>query len=126
MLLSAKLITTTHEQPVKIRDISSRGALVEGQRLPAEGRDLIVRRGSIEIFGRIAWMDGDRCGLEFDGEMSERELAAFTCGPLQIDALPPQQRCRRPGLKPEVLTPDQFALAQSWGRPSRQRDVFGE
>ena len=126
VLLSATLVTTTQEQPVRIRDISSRGVLIEGQGLPLEGRDLIIRRGGIEIFSRIAWADGDRCGVEFDDELSERELVSFAQRPLRIDASPPQPRFSRPGLKANILTPDQMALARSWGRPGARRDAPGE
>lgn len=77
VLLNAELITTTEEQPVKVRDISRTGAMMEGQRPIAKARDVILRRGNVEIFAEIVWTDGKQCGVQFDEELSEEEMLAF-------------------------------------------------
>jgi hypothetical protein len=60
VLLNAELVSTTEEQPVKVRDISGTGAMIEGQRPIAKASDIILRRGTIEIFAQIAWTDGNQ------------------------------------------------------------------
>jgi hypothetical protein len=77
VLFNAELVTTTDEQAVKVRDISQGGALLEALRPITRGGDVILRRGTIELFARIRWMSGNECGVEFDGALSEAEMLAF-------------------------------------------------
>jgi hypothetical protein len=85
VLLNAELVTTTDEQAVKVRDISIGGARLEAQRAIARGRDVVLRRGTIELFAKIRWLSGNECGVEFDDAISEAEMLAF----LQEPAKPP-------------------------------------
>jgi len=124
VLLVAKLVTTTDEQPVKIRDISTWGAMVEGGKLFAKGTDLILKRGATELFGRVAWNNGRRCGLEFDDALSSAELAGFIKQSARSEPELPQPFARS-GIAPEPLTPQQWATIKAWGTGSG-RDALGE
>ena len=66
VLLVARLLTTSGERNVKLRDISANGAMIEGDRLPAPGTDVLLRRGSLELIATIIWTRDGRAGLEFD------------------------------------------------------------
>ena len=125
MLINARLITTTDEQPVKLRDISAGGSLVESEQPFAAGKDVILRRGSTEVFARIVWADGNRCGLQFEEPLTEAELLGFIHQPLKAAAPLPQPLPQRPSLAPEPLTPEQWEIIQAWGRPAG-RDAHGE
>lgn len=125
MLINARLITTTDEQPVKLRDISAGGTLVESEQPFAAGKDAILRRGSTEVFARIVWANGNRCGLQFEDPMTEAELLAFIHQPLKAAAPMPQPLPQRPSLDPEPLTPEQWEIIQAWGRPAG-REAHGE
>jgi hypothetical protein len=81
VLLNAELVSTTEEQPVKVRDISCTGAMIEGQRPIAKAKDIILRRGRIEIFAQIAWTSGNQAGVEFDEALLEAEMMAFVQEP---------------------------------------------
>jgi hypothetical protein len=70
VLLSAKLVTTTEETNVKIRDVSLSGAMLQGRSLPRVGSDAIVSRGSFEIFTTVIWRRDDLCGVQFDTPLS--------------------------------------------------------
>jgi hypothetical protein len=89
-LLNAELVTTTDEQAVKVRDLSVGGARLEAQRPIARGRDLILRRGTIELFAQIRWLSGNECGIEFDDALSEAEMFAFLNEPAKRAAFVPE------------------------------------
>ena len=90
VLLNAELVTTTDEQAVKVRDISVGGARLEAQRPIARGRDLILRRGTIELFAQTRWLSGNECGIEFDDAISETEMLAFLHEPAKRPAFVPE------------------------------------
>ena len=90
VLLNAELVTTTDEQAVKVRDISVGGARLEAQRPIARGRDLILRRGTIELFAQTRWLSGNECGIEFDDAISEAEMLAFLHEPARRSAFVPE------------------------------------
>lgn len=81
VLLNAELVSTTDEQRVRVRDISTGGAMLEGLRPIAKAKDVVLRRGSIEIFGNILWARGNECGIAFDAPLSEAEMMAFVHEP---------------------------------------------
>lgn len=83
VLFNAELVTTTDEQAVKVRDISIGGAMLEGQREIAKGRDVILRRGTIELFAQIRWTSGHECGVGFDDALTEAEMFAFLREPVK-------------------------------------------
>jgi hypothetical protein len=81
VLLNAELVTTSDEQAVKVRDISRGGAMIEVRRPVAKGKEVILRRGSLELFANICWSSGKEIGLQFDDLLSEAEMIAFVQEP---------------------------------------------
>lgn len=65
--LAAALYRDGSPSPVKIRNISATGALVEGVAIPAVGSLVQLVRGGLIAHGLVAWSTGDRCGLKFSG-----------------------------------------------------------
>jgi hypothetical protein len=118
VLLSATLVTTADEQPVKLRDLSASGALIEGATLPAPGTDILIRRGGMELFATIAWRDGTRAGVEFDRPISDTQLWE------QIHQAPPQETPvavpdhRRPGFGRSGLSAEERRVAAAWANPA--------
>jgi hypothetical protein len=51
--------------PVRIRNLSSRGALVDGPVLPTEG-GAHLRRGDLHVRGKVVWFYDGYCGLRFE------------------------------------------------------------
>ncbi len=74
VLLVATLLTTTGERIVKLRNLSATGAMIEGERLPAPGTDVLLRRGSLELFARLVWSEDKEAGLEFYEPLTQAEL----------------------------------------------------
>lgn len=65
VLLSASIELSGASLPVKLRNLSSEGALIEGDKLPVEGAEVIFRKAELNLSGRIAWVVGKRAGLSF-------------------------------------------------------------
>ncbi len=123
VFLNARLVTTADELPVKIRDISTGGVMLESARPIPKGRDVILRRGDTELFANIAWSDGTMCGLQFDEPLTAGELQSFIHQPATPAPAPAWPE--RPGLTPEILTPEQWRMAQAWTHPTGHLS-FGE
>ena len=103
VLLSAKLVTTTDETSIRIRDLSLSGAMVQGLHLPRVGSDIILVRGSFEIFAAVIWCRGDMCGVEFDSPLSTLE-ELLEAGTGQADT-------------PAALESDAIEAARDWSFP---------
>ena len=52
--------------PVLIRNISARGALLDGKQLPPAGTRVRLLRGRLSALGEIAWVTEVQGGLKFD------------------------------------------------------------
>ena len=66
MFVIAALASGEGSAPVRIRNMSRGGALIEGPVLPVEGSPLRLSRGSLSVMGRIAWRRDGRAGIRFD------------------------------------------------------------
>ena len=62
--------------PVRIRNMSVSGALIEGSQLPAAGSIVRLSRGSLSAKGCIAWAGEGRCGIQFDDGVNVRQWLA--------------------------------------------------
>jgi hypothetical protein len=93
VLLVARLVTTSGERIVKLRNISATGAMIEGEKIPPAGTDILLRRGALELFATIMWTRGKEAGLEFEAPLTEAELW------MQVDAprFPADRRPERSG-----------------------------
>jgi hypothetical protein len=125
VILSAKLMTTTSEHNVTLRDISATGALAEGAQVPPSGKDVMLKRGALDVLARVVWSDGVRCGLEFDEPISEADLLMHMNTQPERPSLPPQVRPRRPSLRPEPLTAEEMEWVREWAQPTGRSALRG-
>jgi hypothetical protein len=65
LFVAASLRSDGSSAPVNVRNISRNGALIESSALPGPGAAVVLRRGSLEIDGRIAWKAGRKAGIAF-------------------------------------------------------------
>lgn len=70
LLLSASIEAESGSGPVRIRNLSENGAMLEGATLPPVGARLLLRRLQLEIGASVIWSDRSRCGVRFDGTIS--------------------------------------------------------
>ncbi|HEY0027356.1 MAG TPA: PilZ domain-containing protein [Allosphingosinicella sp.] len=113
VLLAAKLRTGSGgEIDVRLRDLSQKGALVEGKSLPPPGSEVVFHRGSITVPGRVAWTGEGKAGLEFAYGIDETEVLV-QLKRTTVDSAQP--RFRRPRLYGEDMSAQEKKLAQLWG-----------
>lgn len=72
--------------PVRIRNLSPSGALIEGAALPSPGERLVLRRGQNSIGGKVVWCHEGKAGLRFDGRATVGDwLPAGQPGQQRVD-----------------------------------------
>lgn len=115
--MSAALELSGISLPVKLRNLSAEGALVEGENLPVEGAELLFRRQELSAQARVIWVRGGRCGLAFNFPLSPEAVLRHIPTP-RPRVLP---EFRRPGLSSRFTETDRDA-ASDWGfRPTFDR-----
>ena len=118
VLLNAELVTTTDQQAVKVRDISVGGARLEAQRPIARGRDLILRRGTIEVFAQIKWLSGNERGIEFDDAITEAEMLAFLHEPAKRSTFIPEPFKSGSSIEAGATTEADWAVVEAFRSPA--------
>lgn len=96
--------------PVKLRNLSSEGALVEGSALPAVDSPVVFRKKELVLAGRVAWVTGGRAGIAFDAKLDPEAVLRH------VPKRRPQAKFdfRRPGIKAGDLSPGERKIAQDW------------
>ncbi len=67
LLLAATAEVGGRSLPIRIRNLSETGAMVEGAGLPEAGMPLVLVRGDLQVAATVAWVAGSRRGVRFAG-----------------------------------------------------------
>ena len=109
LLLAATIEAGALKAPVRIRNLSEGGAMLDGAALPDVGAALMLRRMEVEIGASVIWRMSGRCGVVFDGKVSVDEWGTGVRGPriavsgqARVDAI---QSAVRQGSPPPIETP---------------------
>ena len=78
LLLAATIEAGELKGPVRIRNLSESGAMLEGAVFPDVGEKLTLRRLDLEIGATVVWRAQSRCGVKFDGKASVQEWVSGT------------------------------------------------
>lgn len=70
LMLAAEIELNGRWTPIRIRNLSETGALIEGGALPDKGSTLVLHRAPFHIGATVAWSGGARCGIHFDEPIS--------------------------------------------------------
>ncbi len=70
LFMAATVISGERSIAVKIRDLSSSGAQVEGREFPEVGSAMTLVRGRLSVRGHVTWSAERRCGLHFTKRIS--------------------------------------------------------
>jgi hypothetical protein len=65
LFVMAAIFVGLASEPVKMRNLSPDGALIEGASLPQLGTKVRLCRANLEVDGEIMWCVGGRAGLRF-------------------------------------------------------------
>ena len=139
LLLSASIEAGGLKAPVRIRNLSENGAMIDGAALPEVGSTLVLRRLEVEIGATTIWRSPGRCGIKFDGNVSVEEWIAgvrqlsFGTGQARVDAiqaairggaqLPPESQANSP---PVDLVALESRIAEEIGYARRLLDQVGD
>jgi hypothetical protein len=110
VLLAASIEAFGRSIPVKLRNLSTEGALIEGKNLPLEGAKVVFRRNDLDVESHIAWVVDDHAGVSFTTTIPTEAVLRNIPTP----RTPPPVKFGRPGLAHRQLTADERRLAQSW------------
>lgn len=76
LLLTATIRSQGVTAPVRIRNLSEKGAMVDGQALPEAGALVVLQRLEVDMRGVVVWRSQGRCGIQFEGAASVEEWVA--------------------------------------------------
>jgi hypothetical protein len=84
LLLAGSIESAGMKSPVRIRDLSETGALLEGPAFPAVDSILTLTRLAVQIDARVVWHRPPKCGVEFQGQISIPEWISGKPGPVNF------------------------------------------
>lgn len=70
----AILITMSDRHRALLFNISRTGAMLCAEKIPSVGTELFLQVGEVDVYARVAWTDGDRCGFNFDEEIRDWDV----------------------------------------------------
>jgi len=110
VLMAATLELSGSALPVKMRNLSAEGALIEGDDLPVEGSKVVFKRLELSVPGRIAWVSDGRAGVTFNTKLEPEAML------LHIPVPKPRVKpdFRRPGLSARRLSPGERKMGEDW------------
>ncbi|MXO86495.1 hypothetical protein GRI38_10710 [Altererythrobacter aurantiacus] len=93
LFLMATIASETLSGPVRVRNLSNDGAMIEGAELPPVGKECRLRRADLSASGSIVWNSGRSAGIRFDRPINVMQwMPAKSGGQQQVDAVVHQQR----------------------------------
>lgn len=112
MFLAAVIRSGPEQAPVRVRNMSLTGAMIDTPITPAPGTDVQLKRGALVAQGTVVWRTADRCGVRFLSDISISEwlappgraeqqrvdemVAIVRSGAAHTDAQAPADVCRAP------------------------------
>ena len=110
VFLAASVEVAGVPEPVKLRNLSEEGALIEGERLPLEGTTTFFQRNELRLKSRVVWVQGRFAGVAFARPLKAEEVLRNVPKPRQQI----QADFRRPGLACRPLTADERKMIETW------------
>jgi hypothetical protein len=110
VLLAATVEVGGAPEPVKLRNLSSEGALIEGERLPLEGEATFFSRNELRVKSQVCWVAGRFAGVAFARPLKQEELLRNVPKPRPRV----QPEFRRPGLACRPLSAEERQMVERW------------
>ena len=110
VLLAATIEAFGNAIPVKLRNLSTEGALIEGKNLPLEGAKVVFKRNELSVDSHVVWVLDDHAGVAFTRAIPTEDVLRNIPTPRTA----PPLKFGRPGLAHRPLTDDERRLAKSW------------
>ncbi len=115
VLMAASIEADGVTVPVKLRNLSTEGALVEGDALPSVGSAVLFRKNELKLIGHVAWITGRRAGVAFEAMLDPDSVMRHVPTPRALAKLD----FRRPRIKAAELSLGERKIAEDWifGKP---------
>ena len=135
LLLNAQLrVAGSRTAAVKIRNLSSTGALLEALRLPAKDAEIELHRGELSASGIVAWVKPGRCGVHFHSPIDLDAwipMRILSEGQQRVDEIQAGLRAGAPIANPEASSGTleldlATRVAEELGYISRMLEALGE
>jgi hypothetical protein len=110
VLLAATIHVAGEPVTVKLRNLSERGALIEGDRLPLEGSTTFFQRNDLRLRSRIVWVEGKYAGVAFDEPLDPEQVLRNIPAPTAM----PKPDFKRPGLACRPLSAYERKMLERW------------
>ena len=116
VLMAASIEAAGVAVPVKLRNLSTEGALIESDQLPSVGSEVLFRKNELRLSGQVAWITGNRAGIAFDTMLDPESVLRHVPKPRPRAKLD----FRRPRIKSGDLSMGERKVAEDWifGRPA--------
>ncbi len=121
VLLAASIDVSGVATPVKLRNLSAQGALIEGERLPREGAITFFTRKELRLRCEVKWVEGRYAGIRFNRELNPEEVLRYIPKPRETF----RPEFKRPGLSCKPLSPAERKMIEAW-IATAPRDGIGE
>lgn len=111
VFLAATLEVAGASTPVKLRNLSEQGALIEAEKLPVEGSSAVFVRNDLRLKSRLVWVQGCYAGVAFDEPLQPEQV---------LRNVPTRKRptqtmdFRRPGLACRPLSDYERSMLERW------------
>ena len=115
--LAAALYCDGVSSAVRIRNISSAGALLHGLLVPDAGSLVQLVRGGLIVHGLVAWAEQGRCGIKFSGTVDVEQWRAVP-GNSEQERVDEVVRLVKAGAVPLPVPP--LDLAEKDGDPAAE------
>ncbi len=110
VLLTATLHVGGKAHPVKLRNLSEDGALVESDDFPPEGIDAIFERNALRVRSSVVWVEGHFAGIRFGRPLKSEDVLRRVAKP----RTPKQLEFKRPGLASRPLSAYERSMLEHW------------
>ena len=110
VLLAAGLEVLGRAVPVKLRNLSEEGALVEGERLPLEGSTTFFTRNDLRLKSRVVWVQGRYAGVAFEERLKPEQVLRNVPAPKPRA----QTEFKRPGFTARPLSEQERKMVERW------------
>jgi hypothetical protein len=111
VLLAATVEVRGKPVAVKLRNLSEEGALIEGERLPAEGSSTFFERNDLRRESRVVWVHGRYAGVAFDEPLKADQVLRNVPAPKRKAEM---TDFRRPGLACRPLSDYERQMLERW------------
>lgn len=99
--------------PVRLRNLSAQGALVEGENGLVPGAEIVFRKNDLAVAGRIAWVEGRRAGIAFTMSLDPDTVLRHVPAPRPR----PETVHKRPGFHGGLSDQERRYGETLWDRP---------